>query len=315
MEIGEINATDRLLASGKTEDRVRAVRMLARSGDEDAQRLLLNALKDRSNYVATLAAEALADCAGVRILPMLVAQFEYLAEDGLKNDPGCHIRANLAFAFGRLEVQMSIAALRIGIKTVQMEAVGGVPTDTAVHLRANCAQSLAQMRAPQALRDIALLLFDEGDTHFTAASNAIFVTVEARKAAAQALGRLADDAGIIPLAIKLTYPANETPEVLQECMQAIVDLEDENALELLTPYLKHEDPHFVAFTALMIARTRDPQAPALIRKTLDRLTGDPLQAAILALSSLRSEEAQNTLKELEQSPRKDIQKIMRELNS
>ena len=311
-DIGEFG---RRLALKQTEDRMRVVKQLARIADLDAQRLLVAVLKDRSSYVATLAAETLAECAEAPLLPALLAHFEYLSVDGPKRDPGCHVRSKLAYAFGRLEVMSAVDALRVGIRTRQMEGGGGgsLPADTAIPLRANCALALAQLRDPLALRDISILLFDEGDAYFTAASNVLYVTVEARKAAAQALGRLGNPAGVVALAIKLAYPGSEVPEVLQECMQAVVDLEDDYALELLEPYLSHRDQHLIAFAALMIARTREPQALALIVKTLDRLTGDPLQAGILAISTIRTEEAQAMLKQLATSDRKDIKRIVAEM--
>lgn len=292
---------------------MRAVGQLRRIADADAQTLLLRTLKDRSHYVGALAAEALAECADIRLLPQLIALFDWFAEDGLGRDTGCHIRSHLAGMFGRMEAQSAVDTLRAAIKTRQMEAVGGLPTDTAVHLRANCALALAQLRPPDALRDIALLLFDEGKGAITAASHAKYVTIECRKAAAQALAHLANPQGIVPLAIKLTYDADEAPEVLQECLQAVVDLEDERGMELLTPYLSHSDSHLAAFACLMVARARDPQAPFLIRRAIAGLSGDPLEAAILALSTLRTEDAQQVLKELAVSDRKDVRRMVEKL--
>ena len=309
MTTEEVERAKALLASAKTEDRLKGVRLAARHTDEDAQDMLFKAISDRSNLVATRAAKALGECAGPRLLPPLIARFLALSQDGGKRDPGCNIRAHLAFAFGRLEVMQAEDALRVGIETVQREYL----TDTAVHLRANCAQSLAQIRARGALLDIALLLFDMGGVSKVTGESDPYVTLEARRAAAQALARLADPAGVVPLALKLTYPQNERPEVLEECMQSVVDLEDERALDLLRPYLEHQDEALAAYAALMIARTRDPQASALIRPLIDRLRGDPLQAVLLALSSMRTEEAQATLKELAQSPRKEVQRLLKEL--
>ena len=302
-----------LLASRKTEDRIKGVSLLRQAEDEQAQPVLLRALHDKASYVATLAAQQLAERATVAALPDMQAHFAYLAEDGLKRDPGCHVRANLAFAFGRLEVQQAIDLLRIGIKTVQIEAVGGVPTDTATQLRAHCALALAHMRAPDALRDIAPLLFDYGNPGFTAHSHADFVTVEVRKAAAQALARLASVDSIVPLAIKLTYPAGETAEVLQECMGAVVDLEDDRALELLSPYLQHHDPQLAAYAGLMLARARVPEALPLLLELLDRLTGDPLHAVLLAISTLRTDEAMDALRELAKSKRAEVSRLAAQL--
>jgi len=287
-----------LLKSRRTEDRIRAVTLLARLAGPDGQVMLLEALQDRSNYVATLAAEALGRIADESAARAMVERFLFLSEDGLKRDPGCHIRAHLAFAFGRLEYTPAAEALRAGIRTEQIEPVGGVPFDTAAHLRANCALALAQIHAPDALRDITLLLFDTSGHAIGGGPNAELVKVEPRKAAAQAMARLGNPNALIPLTLKLVYPEGEAAEVLQECMQAIVELEDPRALELLTPYLQNPDPHLVAYAALMIAQTRAPEAPGLIREAVQRLSGDPLRAAVLALTTLRTEEAHAVLHEL-----------------
>ena len=134
-----------LLASRKVEDRIRAISFILKLPQAEQQSLLLRALQDKTNYVASLAAEALGQFADISALHEMDTHFLTLSEDGLKRDPGCHIRAHLAFAFGRLEYLGALSALRIGIRTHQIEAVGGVPFDTAAHLRANCALALAQI--------------------------------------------------------------------------------------------------------------------------------------------------------------------------
>ena len=301
-----------LLRSKKTEDRIRAVPKLLRLPDPERQTWLLEMLRDKVNYVAAQAAAGLAECADLNSAWTMLERFVYLTESGKQRDPGCHIRAHLAYIFGRLEYSPAAEALGVGIRTVQIEPVGGVPFDTAAHLRANCALALAQMRAPDALRDISLLLFD---TSGNAIGEQTFrgdprVKVEPRKAAAQAMVRLGDANALIPLTLRLTYPENELPEVLQECMLAVVDLEDPRALELLTPYLHHADAGLIAYAALMIARTRDPEAPLLIEEAILRLSGDPLSAAVLALSLLRTDEGRATLYRLAKHPREDIRRAV-----
>jgi HEAT repeat protein len=302
-----------LLASRRTEDRIRAVHRIARMPDPERQTLLLQALQDRASYVATLAAETLGQCADESSAARMTERFLYLMEDGIKRDPGCHVRAHLAFAFGRLEYLPARDALRAGIRAVQVEAVGGVPFDTAAHLRANCALALAQIHAPDALRDITLLLFDMSGNALagnrpTLCGDAVSAAVkmEPRKAAAQALARLGDRDALIPLALRLTYPENELPEVLQECMQAVVELEDERALEWLAPYLVHRDRHLAAFAALMVARTRAPEALALLRDAVPHFSGDPLRAVVLAILTLRTEEAQEALLGLTDDEREEV---------
>ena len=294
-----------LLNSRRTEDRLRAVSRLASRGDAESQRLLLTALKDKVNYVATLAAESLGSIASEATASAMHDHFQWLMEDGARRDGGCHIRAHLAFGFGRLEYRPAGDALLAGIKTVQIEAVGGVAFDVAAHLRANCALALAQIGVWESVRDIALLLFDDRTVGSFSYSDPL-TKIEPRKAAAQALARLGNSAGLLPLAIKLTFPDNEVPEVLQECMQAVVELEDGRAMELLTPYLEHSDSMLGAFAALMIARTRDPNAAKLLQSAALSMQGDSLRSILLSLSTLRTDDALTALHELAADGRDDL---------
>ncbi len=304
--MAELPEIETLLKSKQTEDRLRAVRLLSRNGTLEAQKLLVKTLEDRSNYVASMAAEALSTCADLTICASMAAKFLHFAEDGLKRDPGCHIRSHIAAAFGKIEFYGATDALRSGIRTIQIEPVAGVPFDTAAHLRANCALALAQLLVPDMLIDISRLLFDRGYNAVGANQGVAKLTIEPRKAAAQALAKLADPGAIVPLALKLTFPDDEDMEVLQECMQAVVDREEACALDLLTPYLHHHDTHLAAYATLMIARTRAPEASILIRGAIERLHGDPLQAAVLALVSIRDEASRTVLYELMTDLREEI---------
>ena len=292
------------LRAKQTPERISAVRQAAALDGLDRQALLLTALLDKSHYVAAQAAEALGEHADDAAAAAMTDRLLHLSGDGLAQDPGCHIRSNLAFALGRLGYSPAADALKIGLRTTQIEAVGGVPFDTAAHLRGNCALALAQLQDLDSVREIALLLFDR--------SGAVpglpdpRAKMEPRKAAAQALSILGSVQARLPLTLRLVHPENEEPEVLQECMQALVDLEDSHAAEVLAPYLKHRDQNLAAFAALTLARTQAPEAAALISDALPHFTGDPLQAVVLALTTLRSPEATELLYTLTRSPREAV---------
>lgn len=294
------------LRSKRTEERITAVKQIARSDGPQKQALLLRALEDSSHYVAALAAEALGEGADDAALGVLVERFDFLSGDGLKRDPGCQIRASLAFAFGRLEYHPASEALRRAIRVSQIEAVGGVPTDTAGALRGNCALALGALRRPDSVRDIALLLFDRTGPAGRGFNPDPRANVEPRKSAARALALLGSIQGRLPLTLRLVHPENEVPEVLQECMRALVDLEDPQAVEVLRPYLQSRDEALAAYTALMIAQTRAPEAPALLGEVIRRLSGDPMRAAVLALSTLRSDEANALLRALASGEREAV---------
>jgi len=289
-----------LIKSKKVEDRLRAVKLAERLPENERQEALLKLMCDRVNYVAATAAEVLGRVGDWNSGRPMQERFLWLSEDGPKRDAGCHIRSHIAYAFGRLEYTPGGEALRLGLKTVQIEAVGGVPFDTAASLRANCAVSLAFLRDPNAVRDIAPLLFDTGENKIDRVVKpsgiAKRILPEVRKKMAQALGATGDPTAAIPLRIKLAFPGDEAAEVLQECMQALVSLDVEDTLEVLRPYLQHHDSHLCAYAALMIAQIDSPEVPDLLRETIENLYGDPLRAVILGLSAHRSDDARAILR-------------------
>jgi HEAT repeat protein len=300
------NDLEHRLRSQKTEDRIHAVKQVVRSESPEKQRLLLEALHDRSPYVAAMAAESLGEIADDRAAEAMVTRFEELSRTGPKGDPGCQIRANLAFSLGRLEYRHAGGVLRMGIRTIQIEPIGGVPFDTAAHLRGNCALALAYLRDPESVRDIALLLFDRSGYSGQGVSSDPNLKVEPRKAAARALALTGSVTARLPLTLRLVHPENEVAEVLQECMTALVELEDPQAVEVLQSYLRHRDQALAAYAALMIARTRAPEAARLLADTALRFSGDTLKAVLLALTTLRTADAAAALNDLAHADRDEI---------
>ncbi len=301
---------ERFMHSKKSEDRVRAVSMAEALPEEARLPILVKLLYDKSSYVAALAAKSLGDCADPETLAAMRARFEEVSDEGVRNDPGCHIRANLAFAFGRLEYLPALNSLRRGIRTVQIEAVGGVPFDTGAHLRANCALALAQLSDRESLRDMALLLFDM--TSPMKGRDAALAKLEMRKAAAQAIAILGDRSGAVPLTIKLSYPENEMPEVLQECMQALVALEDERVNDILEPYLSSPDAGLSGYAALMLASTASEAALTLLKNAVQTSYGEQLKYLIIAISTHRSDEARDYLISELKSERESVRALVRE---
>ncbi|HEV2472240.1 MAG TPA: HEAT repeat domain-containing protein [Chthonomonadales bacterium] len=292
-ESGEGRA-ERLLTSRDTLDRARALRLLERRDIPSRQALLLRALKDRSNYIAAAAAQILADCAEEPSLSAMRERFCFLAQDGLKRDPGCHIRSHLAIAFGRLAYTPAIADLREGLQTVQIEPVAGIPTDTAVHLRANCALALGALHDFNAIRDVAVLLFTPSDN------------LDCAKAAVRSLAMMGHESCLIPLHLALCGIGTMPAELLEECMAADVELEDPRAVEVLTPFLHGSNPGLAAFAAIMVARTRAPEAADILLEAIDRFRAENLEAVALAVCAMRTEGSVKAAAEMLQSARSDV---------
>lgn len=283
----------RLLQSKTTAERIGATQWIAKMADTEDQEILLTILEQRSGYEASLVAEALGRVGDDLAMRRMVTRFAWYSSDGKRRDPGCHIRSNLAYGFAKQKFLGAVSVLRVGIRTVQMEPVGGVPFDTGAHLRANCALALGQMRAPDAVRDISLLLF-EGDDPF-------HNRVEMRKSAAQALAMTCDPNASIPLTIRLYSPQDETPEVLQECMQSLVALEDPRTVETLSRYVDYADRALAAFACVMIAETRHEDAAKILFEAIPKFSREPLQAVVLALASMRTDDSRTYLLRLEEA--------------
>lgn len=274
------------LRSRKTEDRIRAGERLS-AGRPEHVPLLLEMLADRSHYVAGIAARKLSENPPEGVERDLLRAYHEREAGGAATDPGCAIRMGLAITLGKLRYHPAVDSIRRGMRVRQFE--GGA--DTAVALRGNCALALAQLAPLDAARDIAILLYD-GE------SGPLDRTLAARKAAARALGILGDPAAHVVLALRLAYPDDEDPDVLAECMDGLVALEDPRILESLEPLLHHRDPQLVARAALAVARTGHEDAARLLLETCDRLKGDLLRAVALALSAIRTDKSQAALREL-----------------
>lgn len=309
---------DTLLKSRDTKDRLRAVGAMARRADPADAPRLIKLLKDRSAYVSQQAAEALSKVATTEHGPALIAEFARLQTGGSSADPGCYIRTSIAYVLGRMEFHSADDLLREGIRTVQVEGIGGVPTDTACQLRAACALALAEMRALNAVLDITPLLFDDRLRYDDPAPRAIR-NPSVRIAAAQALGRLGDRAALAPLTVKLMYPIKLPPypedkhtwqveddEVLVECMRAAIALDPEYGGRLTRPYLTRGDESMIAQTALIYAQSGLGDAAEQVAAAVERVSGENQLAVILTLASMRTDDAFEKLCALAASPRQAI---------
>lgn len=311
------------LRARRVEERLVAVERLSSIAGAEATALLAAALRDRSHYIAALAARLLGERGDPGAVPAMVETFRWMAEKGKARDSGCRVRNELALAFGKMEDARASEVLFAGLRTVQVEPDGASLADMGAALRGNCAQALGQIRAPGALAELALLLFD------TVPLKDDFEKVAPAKAAAEAIGRLGDAAGIVPLSIavahgpdllfpKMIVPENRptaVSEVVTVCMDALVVLEAPQIVTLLAPYLAapeeqgrrsgEEDApsgpeqtaraYLCARAALALSRTRRPGVQPLLERALETAAPEALQAVAVALANLRSSEARQAL--------------------
>ncbi len=293
-------------SSKRAEERIREVSRLANRLDDSSTAALVAALRDPSAYVAKLAVDALAERASYALCATLLGELEYFHRDGSKRDPGCYLRTGIVQILGKFEYLQAADAFRTGIKTVQVESIGGVSVDMGAQLRAASALGLAEIRDPNALRDITPLLFDTGSNGLVKIGGA--VNAEIRVVAARAIGRLGSPAGLDILAIKLQFPGHMfewEKEVLAECFESALTLGGCNALPLIAPYFHVSGVDLTVSAAMSIIRTGVEDGYSLVSEAIRSARGNDLRAICLTLASKRSLAAMTLLYDLAGSARED----------
>src|SRR5438874_1352815 len=104
---------------------------------------LKKALADRSNYVASRAAEIVGEFGLRDLVPDLVAAFDRFLLNPVKTDPQCLAKNAVAEALTKMGHD-DAEFYRKGMRHFQPEPVWGGEQDTAAHLRGTCAFGLVQ---------------------------------------------------------------------------------------------------------------------------------------------------------------------------
>lgn len=243
----------------------------------------------------------------------LLRAYLRLHKTGSQGDPGCWARIALLEALARLGAPEGEEAARLAIGTVQVERVSFGLVDTATGLRVAAAGLLANLQAPGALIDLGVLLFDREPNAPCSEAEAPYAKQAARMAAAGAIGALGDPGGGAVLAVKLAFPEGELTEVLAECMDALVALEEPRTLALLAPWLTQPDPYLAAVAATGIAKVGREQAVPTLLEALPRTTGQSRESLVLAIGSIRSEAARAALQQLAEHEEPVIARAARSL--
>lgn len=252
---------------------------------------LVRLVEDPSQIVAARAVRLLSDRDCYQAVPNLLERYLWLHEKPLDRDPGCTVRAEIVRALGNFADRRGVEVLRLALTTVQIEVVSGGLEDTATGLRANAALALANMADPKVVSDLAVLLFDFKPNTSVPPSEAPYAKVSTRVAAARALGQLGDPAAEPLLAVKLAHPQGEVPEVLVECMDALVALGSARSIEFISPLLEHKEPYVVAGAATALAATGRGEVVDLLYHALPLAVRDARQAIVLAFATLRNDAA------------------------
>ena len=289
-------------------DAIRRLEAVKEAQDEGA---LIEALADPSSFVVEAAAKRITQ---PRAAGALLRAYMRLHEGAEKADPGCWGRMAILEAFGRLEAPEGEEAARLGVRTVQVEPVAGGMSDTATGLRVAAASLIANLRPLGALLDLAWLLFDFEPNAGCSRQERPFAKLATRTAAARAIGALGDPGGAAILNVKLSFPGEELPEVLAECMDGLAALREPRTLELLHPFLEGTSAYLCASAGAAMAAAAGVKVLDLLLDRLDRAPRDAREPLVYAIGSIRSDRAREALERLCDHEDPVIRKTARQLS-
>lgn len=228
-------------------------------------------LGDASNFVVADAAAIAGKVKLADLTPDLVAAFDRFMVDPEDTDKLCRAKLALIEALQQLDYEQPEPFLR-AIRHVQFEPVWGGTQDTAAALRGAGAFGLVRIGH----RDILILLAD-----LLADKEKV-----ARVAAVQALENTGSPAAVPLLRFKARV-GDEEPEVMGECLTALLKLEAE-AVAFVGEFLRAGNETVREGAALALGETRRPGAFEILRDFAKEVPAGSLQEAVLlAIAMLR----------------------------
>jgi HEAT repeat protein len=238
--------------------------------------LLREALRGRSSHAAAKAAEIVGEFEIDSLTPDLAAAFERFLDQPVKSDPGCAGKAAIADALYRIGAMESEVYLK-GVRHVQMEPVWGGRADTATQLRGTCALALVRIHHPDFLVEIGDLLADRESP--------------VRRMAAQALA-YSESPGAVPLLRLKALIGDDDPQVVGECLLALLRIAPRPSVEFVASFLDHSQDEIAEAAALALGASRATEAFPVLKEWWGRKFDPALRrTALLALAMLKCDEA------------------------
>ena len=241
----------------------------------ESSRLLKQALAGRSPHATAKAAKLVGELGLDSLAPELEQAFARWLEAGAA-DVGCTAKTAVVRALDRVDHADARVFLQ-GIRHVQLEGGYGQPTDVATELRGLCALALVRIGYSDALAELCDLLADR-QSH-------------ARAAAARAL-RLRDGDGAVALLRFKARLGDDEPDVLCECLTALLAAAPRASLAFVVGFLEARDEAVAEAAALALGASRLPEAFEPLRDWHERTHGSQAEAsALTALATLRVDAA------------------------
>ncbi len=225
-------------------------------------------LADKSNLVVAEAAELVGERGLTELVPDLTAAFNRFLDDPAESDAICRAKIAICDALHKIEADEE-ATYRIGIQHVQLEPNWGGSEDTAAPLRVSAAFALLRMNPRDLLNLLADLLADPEKI--------------ARSGAAKALGASGARAAIPLLRFKAKIGDKE-PEVVVECLSALMQMAPEESLGFVGDFLTARPDEVAEGAALALGESRRPAAFDLLKEFWPRAERNETLGSVVLLA-------------------------------
>ncbi|BDC49593.1 hypothetical protein F183_A19090 [Bryobacterales bacterium F-183] len=269
----------------RTQRRLDQLRVLRHAPNSpSATETLTEILSEPSNYAAARAASLIEEAQLLHLAPQLVQAFHRFLTDAPKHDRGCEATTAIAKALYALD-QHHYDVYAKGSRHKQPEGGFGTPTDSAQALRGICAMGLSQIRRPDVLDDLVRLLADDSPT--------------VRSSAARAISCATTGDVAIPLLKLKLYCGDEEPDVLSECMAAMLAASFSRSVDTVLQQLESSTPGRSEAAAIALGSVRDERVFEVLHDKWQRTASSTMRTRILeALSMSRTQKGLDFLYDL-----------------
>ncbi len=259
------------------------VALLDQPVTEELTLTLRTALLSKQSLVAAKAADVAGTLSIAALQPDLEASFARLMLDPTKNDKGCIGKISIAAALQKMALPAE-ATFLVGIKHVQLEAIWGGESDTAVTLRGLCAFGLVQMGYARVMPMLVDLLTDPAS--------------EARIGAVQALSATGQESASLLLRLKVLIGDTE-PNVIAECLTGLMKLFPKTAVDFVAGFLSRPDSPLAEAAAIALGESRTVEGLEVLKTHYrEGLTRANRRIVLQAMALVRLPEAIETLVEI-----------------
>ncbi len=233
---------------------------------------LRQVLKSKYSLAVAQAAKIVGESNIIELVADLVEAFARMMVKPTQVDQNCLAKKEIAQTLYCLEYSDENLFLQ-GIRHVQMESVWGGIEDTAAHLRGICALALVRMNYSDVMNELADLLADPKP--------------EARVAAVKAIAYTGNPQGVPLLRLK-TRIGDEAPQVIEECLNALLQLAPTDSLALVAGFLFDPEEQICELAALTLGSSRLEPAFDLLKSCWEQTRKVELRRTLLlAIAMLR----------------------------